>query len=103
MPADRIYWFDRADHATEADVLIADTDDEVRARAAANLGMASSVEVWRLARRVVRVSAEKPAPSQPDVLILIRRKSRVDVRKAELVPSLLAGCTGLVLATHLEN
>ena len=64
MPAYRIYWFDRDDHVTEADYLIADADDEVRARAAAYLGMASAVEVWHWARRVVRVSGDKPATSR---------------------------------------
>jgi hypothetical protein len=59
MPAYRIYWFDPADHVSEADYLIADADDEVRAGAAAHLGMASAVEVWHRARRVVRVSADK--------------------------------------------
>jgi hypothetical protein len=60
MPAYRIYWFDQNDHVSEADYLIADADDDVRVGAAAHLGMASAVEVWHQARRVVRVSADKP-------------------------------------------
>ena len=62
MPAYRIYWLDRADHVTEADVLIADADDEVRLKAASYLGTASAVEVWHQARRVVRVAADETAP-----------------------------------------
>ena len=57
MPAYRIYWFDQDDHVIEADYLIADADDDVRAGAASHLGMASAVEVWHRARRVVRVTA----------------------------------------------
>jgi hypothetical protein len=60
MPAYRIYWFDQADHVSEADYLIADADDAVRDEAASYLGRASAVEVWHHARRVVRVSADKP-------------------------------------------
>jgi hypothetical protein len=60
MPAYRIYWFDQNDHVSEADYLIADADDDVRVGAAAHLGVASAVEVWHHARRVVRVSADKP-------------------------------------------
>ena len=59
MPAYRIYWFDQDDHVSEADWLIADADDDVRAGAASYLGMTSAVEVWHHARRVVRVSADK--------------------------------------------
>jgi hypothetical protein len=66
MPAYRIYWFDQNDHVTEADWLIAEADD-VRAGAVSHLGTASAVEVWRRARRLVRVSADKPPPSRPDV------------------------------------
>jgi hypothetical protein len=62
MPAYRIYWFDRDDHVTEADVFIADADDEVRASVAAYLGSASAVEVWHRARLIVRVSADETAP-----------------------------------------
>jgi hypothetical protein len=61
MPAYRIYWFDQDDHVIEADHLIAEADDDVRAGAVSHLGMASAVEVWHQARRVVRVSADKPA------------------------------------------
>jgi hypothetical protein len=57
MPAYRIYWFDQDDHVTEADYLIAEADNDVRAGAASHLGRASAVEVWHWARRVVRVSA----------------------------------------------
>ncbi len=57
MLAYRIYWFDQDDHVTEADFLIADTDDDVRARAAVYRGTASAVEVWHRARRLVRVTA----------------------------------------------
>src|SRR3954471_12079140 len=60
MPAYRIYWLDQNDHVAEADYLIADADDDVRAGATAYLGMASAVEGWHHARRVVRVSADKP-------------------------------------------
>jgi hypothetical protein len=60
MPAYRIYWFDQNDHISEADYLIADADDEVREVAESYLGRASAVEVWHHARRVVRVSADKP-------------------------------------------
>ena len=67
MPAYRIYWFDRDDRISEADYLIADADDDVRAGAASYLGMASAVEVWHQARRVVRVSADKPAPPRLDI------------------------------------
>ena len=67
MPAYRIYWFDRDDRISEADYLIADADDDVRAGAASYLGMASTVEVWHQARRVVRVSADKPAPPRLDI------------------------------------
>ena len=56
MPACRIYWFDQDDHVSEADYLIADADDDVRAGAVSHLGTASAVEVWHWARRVVRVS-----------------------------------------------
>ena len=59
VPAYRIYWFNQDDHITEADYLIADADDDVRAEAASYLGVASAVEVWHRARRVVRVSADK--------------------------------------------
>jgi hypothetical protein len=59
MPAYRIYWFDQADHISEADYLIADADDDVRAGAASFLGVASAIEIWHQARRVVRVSADK--------------------------------------------
>ncbi len=38
-----------------ADYLIAEADDDVRAGAASHLGMASAVEIWHRARRVVRV------------------------------------------------
>ena len=61
MPAYRIYWLDQDNHVTEADCLIAEADDDVREGAEAHLGMASAVEVWHQARRVVRVSAIKPA------------------------------------------
>jgi hypothetical protein len=64
MPAYRIYWFDRDDHVTEADYLIAAADDDVRDVAASYLGMTSAVEVWHWARRVVRVSVDKPATSR---------------------------------------
>jgi hypothetical protein len=57
MPAYRIYWLDQDDHVTEADYLIAEADDDVRDGAASHLGIASAVEVWHWARRVVRVSA----------------------------------------------
>jgi hypothetical protein len=72
MPAYRIYWFDQNDHVTETDDLIAETDDDVRAGVASYLRMASAVEVWHWARRVVRVSGDKPAtsreaPLRPDV------------------------------------
>jgi hypothetical protein len=66
MPAYRIYWLDQDNHITEADWLIADADDDVRAGAASYLSRASAVEVWHHARRVMRVSATKPAPSRPD-------------------------------------
>jgi hypothetical protein len=66
MPAYRIYWFDQDDHVAEADILIADADDEVREVAESYLGRASAVEVWHQARRVVRVSADKPSTSRPD-------------------------------------
>jgi hypothetical protein len=59
MPGYRIYWFDHDGHVTEADGLIADADDDVREGAGSHLGMASAVEVWHGARRVVRVSANK--------------------------------------------
>jgi hypothetical protein len=51
MPAYRIYWFDQDGHVTEADYLVADTDDDVRASTASYLRMASAVEVgtWRVA------------------------------------------------------
>jgi hypothetical protein len=61
MPAYRIYWFDKDDHVTEADCLIADADGDVRDGAESYLGMASAVEVWHRARRVVRVSTRQPA------------------------------------------
>ena len=61
VPAYRIYWFDRDDRISEADYLIADADDDVRAGAASRLGRASAVEVWDQTRFVVRVSADKPA------------------------------------------
>jgi hypothetical protein len=57
MPAYRIYWLNQDDHITEADWLIAEADDDLRAGAASHLGRASSVEIWHRARRVVRVSA----------------------------------------------
>ena len=66
MPAYRIYWLDQDDHITEADYLIAEADDNVREGAGSHLGMASAVEVWHQTRRVVRVSADKPATSRPD-------------------------------------
>ena len=66
MPAYRIYWFSQDDHVTGADYLIAEADDDVRDGAAARLGRASAVEVWHQTRRVVRVSADKPATSRPD-------------------------------------
>jgi hypothetical protein len=55
MPVYRIYWFDQDDHITEADYLIAEAGKDMREAAAAHLGMASSVEIWRQARCVVRV------------------------------------------------
>ena len=61
MPTYRIYWFGQNNHDSGADYLIGDADDDVRAGAASYLGMASAVEVWHRARRVVRVSADKPA------------------------------------------
>jgi len=67
MPAYRIYWFDQDDHVTEVDYLIAETDDDVRAGVASYLRMASAVEVWHWARRVVRVSADKPGPVRRNV------------------------------------
>ena len=57
MPAYRIYWFDQNGHVTETDYLIAEADDDVRDWAAAHLGIASAVEVWHQARRVVRPEA----------------------------------------------
>jgi hypothetical protein len=60
MPAYRIYWLDQNNHITEADCLIADSDDIVRNGAGAHLGSAPAVEVWHGARMVVRVT-----PSQP--------------------------------------
>ncbi len=60
MPAYRIYWLDQDDRITEADGLIAEADDDVREGAELHVGMASAVEVWRRARRIVRVSANKP-------------------------------------------
>jgi hypothetical protein len=66
MPVYRIYWFNQDDHITEEDWLIAEADDDVRAGAASYLSRASAVEVWHQARRVVRVSATKPAPLRPD-------------------------------------
>ena len=47
MPAYRIYWLDRGNHITEADCLIADTDDIVRNGTGAHLGTASAVEIWQ--------------------------------------------------------
>ena len=61
VPAYRIYWFNQDDHITEVDYLIAETDEDVRAEAASYLRMASAVEVWHWARRVVRVSASAEA------------------------------------------
>jgi hypothetical protein len=55
MPAYRIYWLNQDGHVTEVDYLIAEADDDVRAGAASHLGMASAVEIWHRARRVVRV------------------------------------------------
>jgi hypothetical protein len=62
VPAYRIYRLDQDDHITEADWLIAEAEDDVRAGAASYLSKASAIEVWHQARRVVRVSANKPAP-----------------------------------------
>jgi hypothetical protein len=62
MPAYRIYWFDQRGCVIETDhLVVAEADDDVRDWAAAHLGVASAVEVWHQARRVVRVSADKPA------------------------------------------
>jgi hypothetical protein len=66
MPAYRIYWFNQNDHITEADWLIAEADDDLRVGVASYLGTASAVEVWHQARRVVRVSANKPASLRPN-------------------------------------
>ncbi len=66
MPAYRIYWFNQDEHITEADWLIAEADDDMRAGAASHLGTASAIEVWHQARRLVRVSANKPMPLRSD-------------------------------------
>jgi hypothetical protein len=66
MPVYRIYWFNQDDHITEADWLIAEADDDLQVGAASHLGTASTVEVWHQARRIVRVSANRPAPLRPD-------------------------------------
>jgi hypothetical protein len=60
MPAYRIYWFDQDDHVIEADYFIAEADADLPEGAKLHLGMASAVEVWRRAHRVLRVSANKP-------------------------------------------
>jgi hypothetical protein len=57
MPAYRIYWFDHYDHVVEADYLIADADEDVPEGAKSRLGMASAVEVWHQARRLVRIGS----------------------------------------------
>ncbi|HET7882824.1 MAG TPA: hypothetical protein VFL55_18215 [Acetobacteraceae bacterium] len=56
MPAYRIYWMDQDNHITEADCLIADTDEVVRNGAGAHIGTASAVEVWHGSRLIVRVT-----------------------------------------------
>lgn len=56
MPAYRIYWLDKDNHITEADCLIADTDEIIRNGVGAQLGTASAVEVWQGTRMVVRVT-----------------------------------------------
>jgi len=61
VPTYRIYWLDQDGHIIRGDYLIAAAEDDVPAAAAAHLGTASAVEVWHQARRVVRVSAIKPA------------------------------------------
>jgi hypothetical protein len=61
MPAYRIYWLDRDDHITEADWLIAETDDDVREVAASYLEKASAVEIWHHARRNPPETSYRPA------------------------------------------
>jgi hypothetical protein len=67
MPGYRIYWLDQADHITEADGLIADSDDIVRRGAGEHIGTASAIEVWDGARLVARLAASKaePRPAAP--------------------------------------
>jgi hypothetical protein len=56
-----LFWLDQNDQVTEAGCLIAEADYDAREGTGSPLGMALAIEVWHRARRVVGMSANKPA------------------------------------------